>query len=820
MIGSRLLFEGYGTSRKIRPYQAGLLGSDVLLVLDEAHLVPSFEKLLDSIATGACTLGPQEEVSELVPSFRLMTLTATARFNGNVPFGLTQADLEHEVVKQRLHATKRISLLPLSDVKQLPATLAKKAWNLADSGKAAVRIIVFCDKPKDAEHAKKAIEKFAKGDKKQGIPPTNVATELFVGGRRVYEREEAAQRLTAHGFIPNSETTIECHDPETGTQQMLPGFTARSESGNLKRPAFVFATSAGEVGVDLDADHMVCDLVAWERIAQRLGRVNRRGKGSADVIVIHDSQKPDCALQKEPEARTAKEKRDVEDYHQRTARLDAIRSFPQENGVFDASPGAIRSLRERAKTDAELEKILDNATTKPPLRPELTRAVVDAWSMTSLDKHTGRPDIQPWLRGWVDDPPQTTVVWRKYLPVRKGEEPTTKKESSEWARRARRAKDYFEAAPPHLSEKLETETGDVIKWLSKRAKMLWKASDSIDENGERMTKDGVAAIVLSAAGDMRDILRLTDLDMSQAEGKEARKAKMDGLKRTLAGATLVVDARMAGLHDGRLDNKADAPPHTADDGERWLSIAGGVPVTRFRVREVTDVDVADGGWRPRFRLAVELSDDGEEQLWLVVDKWRDDASTEDDRSAGPPQLLDEHQQWAERRARQMAEKVVLPQEYADVLATAARLHDEGKRARHSQRAFNAPLDCKAYAKTPGPIKFKLLDGYRHEFGSLTHAERDSSLADIPDDLRDLVLHLVASHHGFARPIIRVDGCEDAPPSKLEGHAQEVAMRFARLQKRWGPWGLAWWESLLRAADHQASRDNENRVHPQAAQEPA
>ena len=42
-------------------------------------------------------------------------------------------------------------------------------------------------------------------------------------------------------------------------------------------PAFLFATSAGEVGVDLDAEHMVSDLVAWERMVQRLGRVNRRG---------------------------------------------------------------------------------------------------------------------------------------------------------------------------------------------------------------------------------------------------------------------------------------------------------------------------------------------------------------------------------------------------------------------------------------------------------------------------------------------------------------------------------------------------------------
>lgn len=61
------------------------------------------------------------------------------------------------------------------------------------------------------------------------------------------------------------------------------GFT-----GEPSGAAVLVATAAGEVGVDLDADHLVCDLGARERMVQRLGRVNRRGGDSrvAQITVI------------------------------------------------------------------------------------------------------------------------------------------------------------------------------------------------------------------------------------------------------------------------------------------------------------------------------------------------------------------------------------------------------------------------------------------------------------------------------------------------------------------------------------------------------
>ncbi|MGH7084432.1 MAG: hypothetical protein ACREFN_05510, partial [Acetobacteraceae bacterium] len=152
---------------------------------------------------------------------------------------------------------------------------------------------------------------------------------------------------------------------------------------------------------------------------------------------------------------------------------------------------------------------------------------------------------------------------------------------------------------------------------------------------------------------------------------------------------------------------------------------------------------------------------------------------------------------------------------AEALAHGAALHDEGKRASRWQRAFKAPRDAMKFdlscplAKTLGPINQQILGGYRHEFGSLLRVEGDPGLiAGMPEEWRDLVLHLIAAHHGRARPLIETRGCEDAPPSALEAQAAVIALRFARLQERWGPWGLAWWEALMRSADQQASREND------------
>ena len=60
---------------------------------------------------------------------------------------------------------------------------------------------------------------------------------------------------------------------------------------------YLICTSAGEVGVDISADHMVCDLSTLDSMAQRFGRVNRRGEGAAtDRRGVRDRPEPKTAF--------------------------------------------------------------------------------------------------------------------------------------------------------------------------------------------------------------------------------------------------------------------------------------------------------------------------------------------------------------------------------------------------------------------------------------------------------------------------------------------------------------------------------------------
>jgi CRISPR-associated endonuclease/helicase Cas3 len=796
MVGSRLLFEGYRVTRKMRPYHAGFLGADVLFVLDEAHLVPPFEKLLELVTAENNDLRGAPGINEIVPRTALLTLSATGSGGAGEILAIGDRDFQHHVANQRLRATKRLQLIEHeNDDNDLVMRLAKEAWALSSNGTIACRILVFCDSRKVAMRAMQEVEKLARGDKKQNIAKQEIATQLFVGARRVRERQWVAQWLEKHGFLAGT------NPPD--------------------KPAFIFCTSAGEVGVDMDADHMVCDLVPFERMVQRCGRVNRRGEGSSEIRVLLERDSPDKkereavdkALEKTERQRSATQHALIRQFKLAPVYRAVLEALPLvgESLIYDASPEALRELKINSVEDECLADLLAAATTPPPLRPQLTRPVLDSWSMTSLIKNPARPFVAPWLRGWVEDKPQTTVVWRKYLPTQSYD--CTDKQ----------IQGFFEAAPIHLTEQIEATSDDVLKWLLKRAERMVGAGLKQEQRGFESLAGfpgdpGAVGIIIDHDGSVVRKLRLAEL---QFKGEKGAQKEKNRLASELWHRTLIVDERLGGLSNGLLDEKTPLiGSMLAADGMlpgQWMPLGttsqtGAETIPPFRILHQTAGEIdervqqtpSEPQWTTSYLLPIQAANEEEPSQFLTIQKFKMSVTSEDSRSVRGERHLEDHLADAEREAVRIGEKLTLPSELRLVLRIAARNHDHGKDCNCWQNAFSAPLAGRPYAKTRGPVRSRYLGGYRHEFGSLPIVMRDPAFEKLSNEMQDLVLHLVAAHHGAARPNIHIGGCANAPPSVLRERACDTALRFARLQRKWGPWGLAWLESLLRAADQRAS----------------
>ncbi len=816
MIGSRLLFSGYNTSRRMRPVHAALLGCDALIVLDEAHLVPPFQALVEQVRRFA---GDDRERSSLpARPMHLLTLSATGRASGGYVFNLEQSDAEDAFVGQRLEAPKWLRIEPQVAAGDLANALAERAWARGEGGR---RVIVFCNSRGTAEAVHKDLEGKIKqalaerGDKRRsGFTDT---IELIVGSRRVREREPLAESGAFKRFSPK-------HTNETAAPA-------------ADMPAFLVATSAGEVGVDLDADHMVCDLVAWERMVQRLGRVNRLGKlTTGSLIDVFPS--PSGSADKTAEVEIKADEIEI-----LRAPFERGPWQTREDGRRNVSPGALKRLR----GDADFAEAAQCATTPAPLRPALRRADVDAWAMTSLDTHTGRADVAPWLRGWEDDDkPQTQLLWRALLPVR---------EEDDTEHTLRQLNDYFDVARPHLSEMLETETWRTADLMQKRAKAVLKRLAKAEDD-ERAATPGEAdddetsaqppltpnAIVAVTLGHDRAVERTWRL-------RELSETAKQYLERDIAGRTIVLSAALGGLSaSGMPDPKADAPPSTIDEkhhpetieeepGGRSLWSLERLQEIGFRVQCVKPSDAErdatkkkdEKNWRIAYRRIVSARDDeaGEaDALEWRVERWL--GARAGDHGGGlakADQTIADHHHDAAAKADDICRRLCLPDALRQVIFMAAANHDWGKARRNWQRFAGKPHWAgdpeKALAKFKkggSPSVLKMGDEtYRHEFGSLVDVIDAKTFDGLDDELRDLALHLIAAHHGHARPVIPpLD--EKHMPEKNAPVARDAALRFARLQAHWGPWGLAWLEALMRAADAAASREHNEAAPDDAASE--
>jgi len=728
MIGSRLLFSGYGDGFKLRPHHAGLIGQDALFVHDEAHLTPAFSELLKRIA------GVQREDGE-PRAIGVVELSATPRPAKNL-LSLGKKDEEDGRVLKRLDAQKTLFLYDCKAGELVEALVGRAVVHEKDKA----RVLIYVRLP---EKAREVAEQLKNRLGEDGTERLAVLT----GTLRGYERDNLLKSSPVF-------------------QAMLPPPAA------IEKTVYLVSTSAGEVGINLDADHMVCDLATLDSLIQRLGRVNRFGEGAAQIdVVVEGSQN--------------EQKREGELERALAATKVALQELPKRmGGGYSASPRALRQLADHAE-----------AWAPQPEAPPLDEILLDAWSLTSIrEELPNRPAVASWLHGLTDDLPETYVAWRAEVGLL-SDGPLSRDELRDW----------FHNCRIEGHEQLREPTNRIQKKL---AQLL-----------ERHEEHDLPMVLLDERGNGE----LTTLATLLGRGEDA-----------LRYGTVVLPAEAGGLSpQGILDPRAARPTDEMDVAEKGRSRTRLVlrqvgeecwykglleqevgPLNYARIEDFVALLAKQQGMVVGQLLPLSIAPEGEEDsaevryLLLLVEPKRAVTEVDEWGTSRQPQGLAVHTGQTVEWTRRVGEALDLDRELNEALMLAAGWHDRGKDRKRWQRGihnFEYPEKVNAKAGARG-MDWRLLGGYRHEFGSVLEAIQCAEVQNHPQ--HDLILHLIAAHHGRARP--HFDGnaydIEQQTTEANEEAAREVMRRFGRVQQRFGRWGLAWLESLLRCADALASRE--------------
>jgi len=779
MIGSRLLFSGYGIGFRAKPLHAGFLGQDVLLVHDEAHLEPAFQKLIEDIEK-------EQRDWELNRPFRVLELSATPR-SSEASFRLTPEELSPpdplpektdqptpplHVAWQRIKAKKLLNLIPAADDKQALAKIIALAEGYKDSGQA---VLIFVRTVEAVGEVRKALVGKAK------TQTQNVA--VLTGTLRGLERDKLADPRREDGNPIFARFLKPPKKPKAGeTINENEKWKIKPQAGT----AFLICTSAGEVGIDISADHLISDLMPFDSMAQRFGRVNRYGFGNSKIDVVYAEGLP-SETEVAAERTKDKPKAEVIFNGMRRRSLELLESL---NG--DASPLALGNL----PLDARIAAF----SPQPEILP-VSDIHFDAWALTTIKGSLpGRPPVEAFLHGISEyDPPQTTVAWREEVELLSAAILEQNKLEIE---------DILEIYPLKPQEEL---TGPTYG----RNKVFEQLEEIAARDAKRNPDKRLSAWVIDPDGSTA-IYPLEKLTERDRQNKPVV---------SLGSCKVILPPHAGGLSDGLL--KGDEPYIEGtlyDVSGEWYAEAERINPRRTRIR--SDDPKPGGIEEMRPCCSIDLEPDTEDAQagsatsaneptegekssttgrywhWYVRPNSSDDDGS---KTAKLPITWKHHTDDVVANMERIAAAIFGPHsEICKTLVLAAKFHDLGKRRVVWQRSIGNPIPTDWYAKSGKGWKTREITDYRHEFGSLLDLEDEPEFRALDDsDMKDLIRHLIAVHHGYGRPHFPEDQAFDpAPPKGIDPDeiAQEIPRRFARLQRKYGRWGLAYLESLLRAAD--------------------
>jgi len=729
MIGSRLLFSGYGLGYKRKPFHAGLIGQDTLLAHDEAHLEPAFQGLLSAIQQ-------EQQRSRELGSFHVLELSATTR-GQETPFSLTPKEKSPpdqlpakttepiHIVWQRIKARKECCFHALEDSKKLAIEMGNFALEQYRNSQNAVMVYV-----RKVEDAEKIIALLRKA--KQQV-------QQLTGTLRGWERDSMVKDPIFIRFL----------SPSNRPKDVVPA----------KGIVYLICTSAGEVGVDISADHLISDLTPFDSMAQRFGRVNRLGEGDARIDVFHNWEGyTNTALNAE-----------LPPFNQACVKtLCLLQRLPSIGDDFYSANSL--SLYQLPLADR-----LDAFTPTPTIVP-VTDILLDAWALTSIRSTLpGRPSIEPYLHGICDwELPETHVAWREEVEVVTG-----------YLLDRYSPEDLLEDYPLKPNEQLRDNSYRIYDRLKKLP----------------MPKD-TSIWLMSNSGSIEP----TTLGALLDSGKESIYYK-----------TVLLPPKAGGLDQGMLSPTSKV---AEDISGHWYDDKG-----RQRRTRVWDTDpewhITTKGMRLIRQIKFQEGDEGDESetsSWLWFERPAN-AENEGSQFAREPVAWQDHTDDVFNTASRITEALEqqLPKDIRKALQLAAKFHDLGKKRELWQLSIGNPDPQNWLAKSGRKMKPIGLTHYRHEFGSLLDIEKESEFQKQTDEMKDLILHVIAAHHGWARPHFEPRGYDPPPTTSADNDRTAIAVlqRFGRLQQRYGRWGLAYLESILRAADYTASAYPSNIVEDKA-----
>lgn len=836
-VGSRLLFRGYGVSTSMLPVHAGLLANDCLLLLDEVHLSQPFAQTLEAIERRFRRAGrplperwqvarlsatPGEEVdAATAPVFRL---------------GAEDLDPARTPVLTRRLAARKPATLQLVKVKGSDASAHRR--QLARACVAATldlleheqirTLAVVVNRVASAQAVHAELQERWRVDD----DPTRSSPEaiLLTGRMRPFDRDDLLDR-----------------------------YLDRLRSGRARaageRPLVLVATQAVEAGADLDVDGLVTECASLDALRQRFGRVDRLGDLTA-------ADTPSSSVILTTSASAAEEEDPV--YGGALAATWRWLSTPQELDF------GIQSL-ELPDDASELRPLLSRRPDAPVLFP----SHLDLWVQTAPKPSTD-PDPSLWLHGLGEVTRDVQVVWRADLDAQLL--------SADDDRGLRDVGRLVSACPPGSGEALAVPVQAARMWLAglltDRAVTTPEGApvEVSDVDGElaQEAQAGECAPFLAWRGDRSAVFRTTGrlapgdtVVVPSSYGGLAwgcwdptnREHVTDlGLRSALEqrrrpALRLAPQLVPEGLPRPPLPEEADAADLDGDEAvAQWLDelsarLSDGPEHRRWRAA----VDVLTHRCRVQRLPALRHRTDGPPvigEIFVVTTTARlasqgasegatNEIEPETSSFGGVAVPLGRHLEDVALWAAALAEACGLSEELVADLSLAGRVHDLGKVDPRFQALLSWPRSwsrtgAELLAKSAtgasdqrGRAEAQARSGYpvgtRHEMASVALLEQGGAGLRAGAHDWDLVLHLVASHHGYARPFVPV--ALDPAPVELRGavegavvvtrsdHGLErldsgVPQRFWLLVRRYGWFGLAWLEAIFRLADHRASEAEE------------